>query len=207
MIPHPLAVGLTGGIGSGKTLIASMFAALGTRILSADDLAKNLVDTNQLLKSRIQREFGSEIYTNENVLNRKRLARTVFHDPSALQRLNQIVHPLVLQSIRDEIVAFKQEKTRDILMVEAALLFEANAESMFDYILVVDADEEERIHRIIARDKCSKSEIHERIKAQMPVSEKITKADFVIRNMGDQKMLKEKCLFIYTLLHIIAQGS
>jgi len=204
---NPLAVGITGGIGSGKSTAAEIFASLGARVLFADAMAKELVRTDERVRRRIQKEFGEQIVARDGAVDTKQLARLVFSDPLALDKLNEIIHPSVLEVIAQEIESFKHKPESEFLAVEAALLFEADADEMFDYIIVVDADEEERIGRVMNRDGSARSDVVRRMEAQMPASEKLERADFVLRNSGDRDALKEKCKFIFSLLRTIARSG
>ncbi|MBI1805364.1 MAG: dephospho-CoA kinase [Ignavibacteriae bacterium] len=203
----PLAIGVTGGIGGGKTTVVGIFASIGGHVLYADQMAQKIVNTDDTVRRRIKRQFGDHVYSMNGTLDRKQMARFVFTDPLALDTLNEIVHPSVLRSLEKEIISFKQKEQNCLLFVEAALLFEVEADTMFDYMIVVDAEEEERIRRVMSRDKSARSDVLQRVKTQMPVSEKMARADFVIHNTQDMKVLKEKCRFIYKLLHAIARTS
>ena len=203
----PLAIGITGGIGSGKTAATEAFASLGARVRYADRIAKDLVNTDERVRRRIKREFGDQVYAHDGTLDNKQIAKRVFNDPLALDTLNEIVHPSVLEFIGQEIKFFKRIRKEELLIVEAALLFEAEADGVFDYIIVVDAEEEERIRRVVARDGSTRSDVLQRMQAQMSASEKVERADFVIQNNGDRKALEERCRFIFTILQTIVQTS
>ena len=195
-----LAVAITGGIGSGKSEAARIFGSLGTKILYADQLAANLVDAQPEIRNRIRREFGARALSPDGTLNRKVMAQLVFKDSRLKEKLDAIVHPPVLEAIKREIEKFKRSGSEAILMVEAALIFEAGAADFFDYVVVVDAPEEERIARIMKRDSMSRAEAVYRIRSQIPAESKVSKADFVIRNAGDRKTLERNCRFLHRLL-------
>jgi dephospho-CoA kinase len=194
------AVAITGGIGSGKTEAARIFASLGAKVLYADRLAAVLVDSRPAIRSRIRREFGDRVLSPDGTLNRKVMAQLVFKDSGLKERLDAIVHPPVLEAIEREIEKFKRSGAEPMLMLEAALIFEASAAGLFDYVIVVDAPEEERLARIMKRDSLSRAEAVYRMRSQMPAESKAAKADFVIRNAGDRKLLERNCRFLHRLL-------
>ena len=193
-----LVVGLTGGIGSGKSTVAKCFQKLGTRLVSADDIAKDMLLTDRRVRDRFVREFGPGFFEQGGGLERRKLAHLVFENPRALQRLNAIVHPAVVAVIREEIG--KAQSRRGILMIEAALFYETGLENLPVYMIVVDADEEIRIRRVMKRDRCTRNEVERRIKMQLPASRKVNRADFVIFNSGPVSELPSKCLFLYGVL-------
>lgn len=188
---------MTGGIGSGKSEACGIFEALGAKIFRADAIARELMDTNQALKKRIRRLLGESAYTPNGLLDRKFVARTIFQDESVRARLNDLVHPLVLDKIDEEI---QKWTATPVVMAEAALIYEAGAEEMFDYVLVVHAPMEDVIPRVMQRDSVSREEVIGRINAQIPPDTKLQNADFVIHNIGTKEDLKKKCEFIYSIL-------
>jgi dephospho-CoA kinase len=195
-----LAIGLTGNIGSGKTEATKLFASQGAIVVYSDQLAKDILDTNADVKRRVKKEFGDEIYQSDGKLDRKTMARAIFFDESRREKLEQIVHPYVLNSIEETIHSFRKSSKNKLLIVEAALHYESGAEELFDYMIVIDADEKQRLDRIVQRDGVSRNEIMQRMRSQLPAKDKIARADFVIHNNGDRAGLKEKCIFIYRLL-------
>jgi dephospho-CoA kinase len=200
-----LAVGVTGGIGSGKSHACRLLESLGARYLSADLIARTLLDTDPSLKRAVQKLFGEDPYLPDGTLDRKRVAKRIFQDPSLKHSLESLVHPVTLATIDKEIDRISQDGTVPVIVVEAALIFEARAERMFDYIVVVDAPEEHRLARVMERDKVSRSEVTERMESQMPVQEKIAKADFVLKNTGDLAAFDRNTRFLFTLLLSIAR--
>jgi dephospho-CoA kinase len=199
-----LAVGVTGGIGSGKSHACRLLESLGARYLSADLVARTLLDTDRALKRSVEKLFGADVYLPDGTLDRKRVAKRIFQEPSLKQSLESLVHPLTLGAIDKEIDRISAEGTVRVVVVEAALIFEARAERMFDYIVVVDAPEEHRIARVMERDKVSRADVVERMESQLPVQEKIAKADFVLKNTGDLDAFDRNTRFLYTLLLSIA---
>ncbi|MBI1805913.1 MAG: dephospho-CoA kinase [Ignavibacteria bacterium] len=202
-----ITVGLTGGIGSGKTDVCKIFELLGARVLYADLVARDLINSHSDIQKKIRKVFGENVFLSNGTLDRKQIAKLAFHDSALHEKLNAIVHPHVLRMIEQEIATEKESGHNPILIVEAALLFEAGADHLFDYVVVVDADEGKRIERVIRRDGCSREDVVARINSQMLVKEKVLKADFVLQNSGDRNALKEKCTFMFQLLRRIATSG
>ncbi len=176
----PLQVGITGGIGSGKSLVCKIFAVLGMPVYDADYRAKNLMTTDGILIDQIKKEFGSLSYNEQGGLNREHLSATVFNQPAKLEKLNSFVHPRVEvdynQWVTDHI-------TYRYVLKEAALLFEAGTYRKLDQIILVTAPQKIRIDRVLIRDKHrDREDIEKIIENQLPESEKEMKADFIIRN-------------------------
>lgn len=182
-------IGLTGGIGSGKTTVLKMFQKKGAAIYIADIEAKKIMTFNKELKKEIMNLLGENSYKN-NQLNRAFIAKQIFENPEKLQKLNALVHPKVRQDFLD----FSKAATADILVYEAAILFESGADAHCDYVITVTADKEQRIQRVMLRDKADRDSVVNRIKNQTSDEEKIKKSDFVIYNnnlLGTQKQVED----------------
>ncbi|MFY0672227.1 MAG: dephospho-CoA kinase [Bacteroidia bacterium] len=171
-----LKIGLTGGIGSGKSTVANMFKELGIPIYEADKRAKEL-QNKEPIKSKVSDLFGPEIYTN-NVLNRKALAQIVFNNKEKLELLNRIVHPVVAKDFENWLA----NQSSEYIVKEAAIIFETNAQSQYDKIILVTAPIEVRIGRVMQRDGIKKKDVEARIKNQLSDKEKMKKADYIIHN-------------------------
>ncbi len=169
-------IGLTGGIGSGKTTIAKLFEAAGIPVYIADDEAKKIMQLPETI-SKIVNSFGKDISSN-NDIDKKKLSELVFQNPEKLDQLNKIIHPLVKKHFDNWLKKFKVP----YLIKEAAILFESGSFKYCDKIITVIASEETRINRVIARDQCTKEQVLDRIKNQWPDVDKIAKSDFVILN-------------------------
>ena len=177
---RPLQVGITGGIGSGKSLVCRIFCCLGVPVYDADSRAKKLMTTDGILIGQIKEEFGKLSYNSEGVLNRNLIAEQVFKDAEKLERLNKIVHPRVASDFESWV---EQNQSHHYLIKEAALLFESGTDKILDKIIVVSAPEEMRIKRTLVRDPHrSESEVKGIIKSQMNEDEKVRRADYVILN-------------------------
>lgn len=180
-----LKVGLTGGIGSGKTTVSKVFSALNYPVFYSDLEAKKIMHSDEV-RMEIQRVFGNEVYEN-GVLKRSKMAELIFNDQSLRSKLELIVHPKVREAF-DEFVQQSQSK---IVFNEAAILFETGANKRFDKIVYVSAPEDIRIKRVMARDQISEEAVRSRIKAQNPDEENSKLADFVIINDGKKSIINQ----------------
>jgi dephospho-CoA kinase len=196
----PNAVGVTGGIGSGKTEVCNAFSALGALVVSADELAKDLLSTHPDIRKEVTSRFGGDVYAPDGTLDRKRLARLAFADDGLLVKLNAIVHPKVTAELRSLIAKEKAMPDAPLIVVEAALIYEARIADLFDYVVAVDAPEAQRIERAAKRDGTSPERIRERMRAQLPADDLAERADFLIRNAGDLAGLRSQCAFLFALL-------
>lgn len=172
-----IVVGLTGGIGSGKTTVANFFKELDIPVYIADDEAKQLMVQSKIIKKKLIALFGDDAYI-DNALNRPFIASKIFSDKTYLQQMNLIVHPKVASHFKRWLK--KQESL--YVIKEAAIIFEHNNEAHYDVIITVTANLDERINRVIKRDNSSKSKIESIIKNQMSDEEKIKKSHYVITN-------------------------
>ncbi|HLT86313.1 MAG TPA: dephospho-CoA kinase [Sphingobacterium sp.] len=173
-----LKIGITGGIGSGKSYVAKVFKALGVPFYDADKEAKELMNTNPAIKNALIREFGKEVYDIEGRLNRAYLASQVFRDQEQLDKLNAIVHPIVIQHGED----WSASQIFPYTLKEAALLFESGSYKKLDYTILVTAPLDVRVARVIQRDKVTKQEVLDRVNKQLSDEEKQKLADFTIVN-------------------------
>ena len=157
-----LAVGITGGIGSGKSTVSKVFSLLGTPVFEADREAKVLMNTNEKLKKELTALCGIEIYTSDGILDRKKLAALIFDNELLLRKVNDLVHP----EVRQAFVNWKVEQQTPYIIHEAAILFESGFYDMMDYTILVTAPEEARIKRITGRDGITEAEIRSRMARQ-----------------------------------------
>lgn len=188
-----LKIGITGGIGSGKTTICQIFATLGVPIYFADVRAKEIMISKADVIHQIKKIFGDNAYTTNGQLNRKHIADKAFHNKSLLQQLNAIVHPAVFE---DTLNWYQTHHDKAYTLYEAAILFESGSYKLLDKIITVFAPLEDRIERTIKRDGISRNEVLERIDKQLSEEEKIKRADFVIYN-DQSKSLIEQVLSIH----------
>lgn len=201
-----LTVGITGGIGSGKTTVCKIFEELGATVLYADDIAKKLMEEDEKLKKEIEKLFGPNAYI-EGKLNRKFISDVIFSDKEKRKALESVVHPVVVKEIIKKFKEISKGKSEDFVIVEAALIFESGFDKELDYVVVVDADEELKVKRIMERDNCTREEVIKRMKAQMSQSKKRSLADIVIQNDGDIETLRERVKFLYSLFQKISKSS
>ena len=177
-----LKVGLTGGMGSGKSTVAQIFEVLGIPVYCADVEAKRLMNEDTRLRSSITRIFGEQAYTNKN-LNTKYISSIVFSDPLKLEQLNAIVHP----ATKDDGENWMNRQTTPFAIHEAALIFEANVADRLDYVIGVSSPNELRIKRSMERDNVSQEDVLQRMNKQLDEEIKMSKCDFILIN--DEKQL------------------
>lgn len=179
-------VGLTGGIGSGKSTVAGMFKALSIPVYNADMEAKNLMNTSDSLKKGILKLFGEKAY-KKGSLNREYIAGIVFKDKEKLKALNELVHPLV----RSHFLSWLEVQSAPYVIQENPLIFEKNDQNLFDYVITVTAKKEDKIQRVMERDGIGESQVLERMDNQLDDSLKIAGSDFVIVNETLQNTRKQ----------------
>jgi dephospho-CoA kinase len=201
-----LTVGITGGIGAGKTTVCKIFEELGAKVIYADELAKEIMENDESLKKKIKKIFGEKSYIGGK-LNRKFIADIIFSSDEKRKLLESIVHPAVIKRILSDLKKIADEGKYNFVIVEAALIFESGFDKELDYVLVVDADDEIKIKRIMERDKCSKEEVLKRMRAQLDSKIKRELADMVIINDGDIDELRKKVSFFYSLFEKISKSS
>jgi dephospho-CoA kinase len=189
-----MIVGLTGGIGSGKTTVARMFEALGCAVFYSDDVAKN-VYFNAEIKEKIIELLGEKAYLSDAEIDKKFIGSQIFFDEFLLQKLNNIIHP----AVKIQFEKFKSDNRDKIIIKESALLFETGINNEMDKIIVVSASDELRIERILKRDGLTREIVLKKVNAQMPQQEKVAKADYVINNNEDD-LLIPKIFTIFTTL-------
>ena len=193
-----LKIGLTGGIGSGKSTIAKIIATLGYPVYISDFKASELINRDEEIKNHLIELFGKDIYQPDGNLDKKRLAGIIFNDKEAIKQVNGIVHPAVTRDFMEWCSA----QRRPLLFFESAILFEAKLENLFDYIILITTDLETRVERVISRDSTTREKVIERINNQMPDEIKQTKSDFVIYNNNDDKVIKQILSIIHQLNNI-----
>lgn len=191
-----IKLGITGGIGSGKSTICKLFSLLGIPIYESDAQAKNLMNNSPVINERLLSTFGNTIYREDGNLDRKKLAHIVFNSPYLLKELNNIVHPEVR---RDFLCWAEKQKDAPYVIQESAILFNSGFNQIMDKTLTVTAPITERINRVIARDLASKEQVLERINNQMNDEQQIALSDYVIHN-GSNDLLIVQVLKIDQIL-------
>ena len=181
-----LKVGLTGGIGSGKSTVAQIFEVLGIPVYYADMAAKKIMNEDEDLRSAITNIFGEPAYTN-NILDRKYISSIVFSDPAKLEQLNALVHP----ATKKDGEAWMQQQTSPYAIHEAALIFEAKVSDRLDFVIGVSSPIELRIKRAMERDKVSREEVLKRMDQQLDEEVKMSKCDFLLLNDEQQLLIPQ----------------
>jgi len=192
-----IKIGITGSIGSGKSSVSNILIELGFIVLNADSISKELLQTNQKLKEKIIKQFGANAYEG-GTLNKKYLAEKVFSNEGEVRKINAIVHPEVKKRITS--LADDYLQNMDMVFAEAALIYEADMENIFDYIILVTASEEKRMQRKIKFENYSEDEFAKRNQNQIPDDEKKKRADFIIENNGSPEELKLRTKFTVKIL-------
>lgn len=193
-----ITVGLTGGIGSGKSTIAKAFNKLGVPIYYADTESKILVNTNRTLIERLIREFGADIY-NDFGIDKNKFASLIFSNQKMLKKANEIIHPIVFEDFLKWKSTFAEEQTKYIIK-ESAILFESNANKLVDYTITVSADSNTRINRVCKRDNLTNEEVKKRIENQLSDHERESMSDFIIYNDNGILLLPQILKIHKTLL-------
>jgi len=179
-------IGLTGGIGVGKTFVSEIFQKMGYSVFLADLHAKKCMHESDDLKTEIKQNFGNEIY-KKGVLQKNRLSNIVFNDTKKLQELNSLVHPFVQRRFED----WCKNQQSKFVIKEAAILFESEAHKGLDGVICVSAPFQKRIERVMKRDNCTKEDVIKRIENQMPQEKKEKLSDFVILNNDKKELLPQ----------------
>ncbi|MFN5189423.1 MAG: dephospho-CoA kinase [Chitinophagia bacterium] len=179
-------IGLTGGIGSGKSVVAKVFATLGIPVFNADDEAKRIMQTSTEIKTKLIEQFGMDIY-NAHGLDKEKLANIVFNDPFQLQLLNAIVHPVTIQAAKD----WAAKQTSPYVIKEAALIFESGAADGLLKVIGVTAPLSIRIHRVMQRDGITKEQVDARMRNQISDTIKMRLCDYVIENNNQQMVIPQ----------------
>lgn len=192
-----IIVGLTGGLGAGKTTIAGLFQDCGAKIIDADQLARDVVKPGKPAWKDITKLFGDRVLCSDKTLNRQSLAQIVFQDPSQLKTLQDIIHPRIAREQAKSTKAIRQIDPHAIILYDAALLIEAGAHRRMDHVIVVKADRATQIARVAHRDGLTKAETLRRIRAQMPLRQKLHYADTVLDGSWPRSRLRPVVKSLY----------
>lgn len=192
-----MRVAITGNIGSGKSYVCDLFKSLGVPVFDSDREAKLLYDLPEVRQKMVER-FGPNIYNEEGALDRRLMASKVFADACALGYVESVLYPVLNKRFAE----WADQQGTPYVLYESALIFEKHLEEMFDAVIVVAASESVRIRRVMTRDRCTEEQVRARMAMQLPQTEKVTKADFVIAHEADDEdeYLTEQVGKIHTIL-------
>ena len=195
-----LKIGLTGGIGSGKSSVSNILKSWGAHIFDADIVAKTILNHNESAQNEVISEFGTDVLGAEGIIDKKKLSRIVFHDEDHQVKLNAIIHPYVFSEIDKEFEIILTKGESELFVVDAALIYESGADTHMDYVVVVTSFLGLKIERVLAKGELTREEFLERAELQWPDDEKIQLADFVIQNNGSHEDLLRETKKTYNLL-------
>jgi dephospho-CoA kinase len=203
-----LRVGLTGGIATGKSTVGQMFVELGCHLINSDRIAHELFEPGQAVHNAVVQEFGARILAPDGTINRRILGDIVFkEDPEARKKLNSLVHPAVIQRQQDWLKEVQEQDRSGIAIVDAALMIEVGTYKNYDKVIVVTCSPEVQKQRLMQRSGLTEDEIDLRIRSQMPTSEKVKYADFVIDNSGDRLNTRRQVEEINSKLRELAAST
>tara|TARA_X000000950_G_C13895736_1_gene652712 strand:+ start:109 stop:705 length:597 start_codon:yes stop_codon:yes gene_type:complete len=191
-----MVVGLTGGIGSGKSSAANIFKEFGIDCIDADNVAKNILDLNENARKLFINEFGDKYIDKDNKINREILREDIFNDKSKIEKLESIIHP----KVRDEIVKFIENSSSIYTIVDVPLIFETNSKDFYDKIVLVDCETNTQISRASQRDNRSNESIMKIVKNQATREQRLSIADYVISNDSTFENLKKEVIKTHQLL-------
>jgi dephospho-CoA kinase len=199
-----LIIGLTGGIGSGKTAVSNIFREVGAPVIDADEIGRHLSMKGQSGYQAIVNEFGNQIIANNGELNRDKLRDTVFNNNDARKKLESLLHPLIRNEIAQEI---KQLKDSSYCIIVVPLLLETDYRDIVDRILVVDSTEENQIARVMLRDNLDRNKITQIMKAQLSRNERLQQADDIVVNDGNLTHLKKEVVAMHQRYLLMAGAT
>ncbi len=183
-------IGLTGGIASGKTTISNILKELGAIIIDADKIARKVVEKSSPALKDIEENFGRDVLFKDGRLDRKKLGNIVFNDTGSLKKLNEIIHPYIVEKIIDEINHYKETYNNRVIILDAALLIELNLMDLVEEVWLIVVPEEMQLGRLVERDNISADQAQKRIDAQIPLEDKKKYADLIIDNSKDLTYLQ-----------------
>jgi dephospho-CoA kinase len=201
-----LKIGVTGGIGSGKSEVCTLFKQFGVPVLFADEIAKKLSNTDAEIRKKLASLLGPSAYNGDGSFNRPFVASKIFSNKSLQRKVEAVIHPRVEREIVRQINALAAH-SESLVVVEAALIYEAGLQKILDAVVVVDADESVRINRVRKRDAVSEEDVRSRMKAQIAGKKKLEKADYIIYNSGTVEELEYNVRFLYSVFKQVADGG
>jgi len=195
-----LKIGLTGGIGTGKSSVSALFKEWGAYIFDADVVAKDIINNNDTAQSELIAEFGTDVLGADNKIDKKKLARIAFSDEDHQLRLNIIIHPYVFNEIDATFDKVLADGNHEVFVVDAALIYESGADTHLDYVIVVTSHLKIRTERVMTRGGLTLDEFLQRVELQWPDEDKVHMADFVIHNNSAEEQLAAEAKKIYNRL-------
>ena len=195
-----LKIGLTGGIGTGKSSVSTLFKEWGAYIFDADVVAKDIINNNDTAQSELIAEFGTDVLGADNKIDKKKLARIAFSDEDHQLRLNIIIHPYVFNEIDSTFDKVLTDGNHEVFVVDAALIYESGADTHLDYVIVVTSHLRIRTERVMTRGGLTLDEFLQRVELQWPDEDKVHMADFVIHNNSAEEQLAAEAKKIYNRL-------
>jgi len=187
-----ITVGLTGGIASGKSLVAQILRRLGCEVIDTDAIARDVVVPGTEGWQAVVTEFGPQILTEDGTINRAKLARIIFADAGRREILNSLLHPLIIRAVGEQAAAIEARAPEAVVVVDVPLLIECGMQNDFDEVMVVWAPRETQIARLMARDGLREEDARERIASQLPLDHKRECATFVVENDADREKTEEQ---------------
>ena len=195
-----LKIGLTGGIGTGKSSVSALFKEWGAYIFDADVVAKDIINNNDTAQSELIAEFGTDVLGADNKIDKKKLARIAFSDEDHQLRLNIIIHPYVFNEIDATFDKVLADGNHEVFVVDAALIYESGADTHMDYVIVVTSHLKIRTERVMTRGGLTLDEFLQRVELQWPDEDKVHMADFVVHNNSTEEHLAAEAKKIYNRL-------
>ena len=195
-----LKIGLTGGIGSGKSEVSNFLQSWGAYIFDADKESKNIINNNLEAQKEIIKEFGSDVIDPNQTINRQKLAKIAFQDEFHQQTLNAIIHPYVFKKINNSFEKIKIENNHNCFVVDAALIYESGADTHMDYVIVVSSLISHRTERVMSINNITREDFLKRVSLQWPEEDKENMADYIIQNNSDLESLEKEAKKVFDTL-------
>ena len=195
-----LKIGLTGGIGSGKSEVSNFLQSWGAYIFDADKESKNIINNNLEAQKEIIKEFGSDVIDPNQTINRQKLAKIAFQDEFHQQTLNAIIHPYVFKKINNSFEKIKIENNHNCFVVDAALIYESGADTHMDYVIVVSSLISHRTERVMSINNITREDFLKRVSLQWPEEDKVNMADYIIQNNSDLESLEKEAKKVFDTL-------
>ena len=195
-----ISIGLTGGLASGKSLVARIFKSLGCTLIDTDAIARDVVVPGTEGWQAVVKEFGPQILAENNTIDRPKLANIIFTDAGRRQILNSILHPLIISSVRQQLAEIGDREPDALVVVDVPLLIECGLQDDFDEVIVVWTPRETQINRLMERDGLAEAEAQQRLAAQLPLDQKRAYATFVVENDADHEKTEAQVRIIFSAL-------